>query len=61
MEIRLLRGADGRSRLTILRADGSAAWQNSQAFFALHDLLHFVVETELGFTSAFFGLIAAGR
>jgi hypothetical protein len=30
------------------------------AFFALHDLTHFAVETVLGFRRGFFGLIAEG-
>jgi len=29
-------------------------------FFALHDLLHYSVETTLGFNEAFFGLLASG-
>ena len=46
------------------RADGSATWQCHQgrqaAFFPLHDLTHYAVETELGFRDGFYGLVAAG-
>ena len=38
--------------LRCVRADGSATWQKQTdrhaAYFALHDLTHFAVETELG-------------
>ncbi|HEX7518374.1 MAG TPA: hypothetical protein VF345_13925 [Chthoniobacterales bacterium] len=40
------------------------AWQrqddNRAAFFPLHDLTHYAVETELGFGRGFYGLIADG-
>ena len=46
------------------RADGSATWQRQDgrqaAFFPLHDLTHYAVETELGFRDGFYGLVAAG-
>ena len=55
---------DGNTVLRCLRDDGSSTWQrnaNQQArFFPLHDLVHYAVETELGFSEGFFGLIAAG-
>jgi hypothetical protein len=46
------------------RADGSTTWQRQHgrqaAFFPLHDLTHYAVETELGFRDGFYGLVAAG-
>jgi len=55
---------DGRALLRCVRSDGSATWQRQDderaAFFPLHDLTHFAVESELGFGSGFFGLIASG-
>lgn len=46
------------------RADGSTTWQRQDgrraAFFPLHDLTHYAVETELGFRDGFYGLVAAG-
>lgn len=49
--------------LRCTRADGSVTWQKQPkhgAFFALHDLTHFAVETTLGYRRGFFGLIAEG-
>src|ERR1043166_2825467 len=55
---------DGNTVLRCIRNDGSITWQrnvNQQArYFPLHDLVHYAVETELGFSEGFFGLIAAG-
>jgi hypothetical protein len=55
---------DGRALLRCVRTDGSTTWQRQDderaLFFPLHDLTHFAVETELGFASGFFGLIASG-
>ena len=56
--------ADGGALLRCVRADGSATWQKQRgdraAFFPLHDLTHYAVETELGFSRGFYGLIATG-
>jgi hypothetical protein len=55
---------DGGAVLKCIRADGSATWQRQDdkraAFFPLHDLTHYAVETGLGFSRAFYGLIAEG-
>ena len=55
---------EGGALLRCVRADGSATWQrqddNRAAFFPLHDLTHYAVETELGFRRGFYGLIAEG-
>jgi len=62
--IQLTKRADGGALLRCAREDGSATWQKQQgrqaAFFPLHDLTHYAVETELGFTRGFYGLIAQG-
>ena len=62
--LQFTRQKDGRTLLRGIRADGSATWQrqddNRAAFFPLHDLTHYAVETELGFGRGFVGLIAAG-
>lgn len=50
-----------QDRLTCVRDDGSQTSWPLSAFFAQHDLLHYVVETTLGLEEAFFGLIARGR
>ena len=64
MIIEFAKRKDGRTVLKCIRDDGSSTWQrneNQQArFFPVHDLLHYAVETELGFAQGFFGLIAVG-
>lgn len=62
--IQFTKRADGGALLKCIRADGSTTWQRQEdehaAFFPLHDLTHYAVETELGFRRGFYGLIAEG-
>jgi hypothetical protein len=62
--IQFTKRKDGGALLRCVRADGSATWQrqddNRAAFFPLHDLTHYAVESELGFARGFYGLIAEG-
>ncbi len=62
--VRITKRPDGGGVLHCVRGDGSETWQKQAsrhaAFFALHDLTHFAVETALGFKRGFFGLIAEG-
>jgi uncharacterized protein YfiM (DUF2279 family) len=62
--IQFIKRADGGTLLKCVRDDGSATWQRQEdkhaAFFPLHDLTHYAVETELGFRRGFYGLIAQG-
>ncbi len=63
MLVQITKRADGGGVLRCVRADGSVTWQKQgrhAAFFALHDLTHFAVESTLGFERGFFGLIAEG-
>ena len=64
LTIQITKRADGSGVLRCTRADGSATWQkqagHNAAFFALHDLTHFAVESVLGFQGGFYGLIAQG-
>jgi hypothetical protein len=64
LTVRIKRHPDGSSSLTCTRADGTTTWQRQQGGYALvfpsHDLTHFAVETELGTTRGFYGLIAEG-
>jgi len=48
--------------LTCVRDDGRATYSKSRhgEFFALHDLLHYAVESTLGLRDSFFGLVARG-
>jgi hypothetical protein len=62
--VRIKKGADGRTSLSCERADGTNTWQRQQgaqaSFFPRHDLTHYAVETVLGHTKGFYGLVAAG-
>jgi len=60
MLVQLKNGRDSRPTLVCVRADGSRTWSKVHPFFPLHDLTHYAVESVLGFTEAFFGLIASG-
>jgi hypothetical protein len=55
---------DGRTVLRCVRDNGSVTWQRNESqralFFPVHDLMHYAVETELGFRRGFYGLIAEG-
>jgi hypothetical protein len=62
--VRIKKKSDGGAALSCERADGSVTWQRQNgrlgAFFPLHDLTHFAVESVLGFRNAFYGLVAQG-
>jgi hypothetical protein len=63
LRIQITKRPDGSGVLRCVRADGSVTWQKQErhaAFFGLHDLTHFAVESTLGFRRGFFGLIAEG-
>jgi hypothetical protein len=63
LTVQITKRKDGGSVLRCVRKDGSVTWQKQDrhaAFFAIHDLTHFAVESVLGFRNGFFGLIAQG-
>ena len=64
MHVQITKKADGSGVLRCVRANGSVTWQKQNdrhaAYFSLHDLTHFAVETTLGLRRGFFGLIAEG-
>lgn len=60
MTIQFKKNNSKPSTLTCIRADGSRTWDKLQVGFESHDLAHFAIETELGFTNAFYGLLAKG-
>jgi hypothetical protein len=64
LRIQITKKPDGGGVLRCIREDGSVTWQTQPerhaAFFALHDLTHFAVESALAFEHGFFGLIAQG-
>ena len=64
MRVQITKKSDGSGVLRCVRDDSSVTWQKQTdrhaAYFALHDLTHFAVETTLGYRRGFFGLIAEG-
>jgi len=52
---------DKPGTFTCIRDDGSCTWQRSSDYFAHHDLIHYAVETTLGYGDAFLGMVAKGR
>ena len=64
LTVRIKKKTDGGAALSCTRTDGSVTWQPQNgklgAFFPLHDLTHFAVESVLGFESAFYGLVSKG-
>ncbi len=64
LKIRIKKNESGAGSLSCERPDGSVTWQRhsdrNSAFFALHDLTHYAVETTLGCREGFFGLVASG-
>ncbi len=59
--ITLARKKDGSCVLACARSDGTSTWQRHRhAFFPLHDLTHYAVETTLELRFGFFGLLADG-
>jgi hypothetical protein len=63
LRIEISKRADGASSMRCTRPDGSFIWQKQvkhAAHFVPHDLTHYAVETRLGYSRGFFGLIAEG-
>ena len=62
MKLCLKKAKDGRPTVTFLRADGTSTTGHLGAgdFGPVHDLAHYAVESTLGLTGGFYGLLAAG-
>lgn len=64
MQIIFQKHAGKHPSMRCVREDGTDTYLSSPtngAFFVVHDLLHYSVETVLGANDAFFGMVAAGR
>jgi hypothetical protein len=64
MVVQFTKHSDKAPTLTCIRNDGSTTWfraGHNGEFFVAHDLLHFAVESILGYSTAFYGMVAAGR
>jgi hypothetical protein len=62
LRIKFTKRTDGGYVIACTRPDGSVTWQRgtTAAFFPVHDLTHYAVETELKHKRGFFGLLAEG-
>ena len=60
MKIQFKKEAHKPSTLTCIRDDGSKTWTKLNPAIEIHDLAHYVVETELAFNNAFYGLLKKG-
>jgi hypothetical protein len=64
LTIRLKKELDGAVVQVCTRPDGSSTWQRlpagRSAFFPIHDLTHYAVETILNHRLGFYGLLAGG-
>lgn len=58
--IRIKKRKGKPSILTCIRSDKSVTWTKLHPGIELHDIAHFVVESELGFLDAFYGIVADG-
>ncbi|MDC8003219.1 hypothetical protein POV27_04110 [Aureisphaera galaxeae] len=60
MTIQFKKGLQKPSILTCIRKDGSTTWTSLRKEIEIHDFGHYAVETVLGFSKAFYGLLAEG-
>lgn len=60
IKITLKKGIQKPSVLTIYRTDGTLTWSKLHKGLETHDIAHYAVESTLGFTKAFYGIINDG-
>ena len=64
MKVEFKKTQDGGAALSCIRREGTRTWKRPKptqaSFFALHDLTHFAVESELPELQGFFSMIEAG-
>ena len=60
LHVRVTKGKGKPDTLTCRRPDGSTTWARCPGP-GLHDLIHYVVETELGLENSFYSLVARGH
>jgi hypothetical protein len=59
LQIEFKKGRD-KDILVCTRSNGSSTWMQTDRFFTVHDLAHYVVEKTLNFKQGFYGLIESG-
>lgn len=60
MEIIFTKKEEGQHLINCKRIDGTETWMKVSTFFVMHDLMHYALESEFGFNSAFYGMIENG-
>jgi hypothetical protein len=60
MEMRVTKNTGKPHIILYQRDDGSQTWMQSDDFFVMHDLSHYALETTLGYTTAFMGMLNGG-
>lgn len=60
MKIIFTKKEEGQHLINCKRKDGTETWMKLSTFFVMHDLMHFALESEFGFNSAFYGMIENG-
>lgn len=60
MEIIFTKKEEGQHLINCKRKDGTETWMKLSSFFVMHDLMHFDLESEFRFTTAFYGMIENG-
>ena len=60
MKILLTKKENNQNVLSCKRKNGSVTWKRITPFFVLHDICHYVVETNIPLKNAFYGMVAAG-
>lgn len=60
MEIIFTKKEEGQHLINCKRKDGTETWMKLSTFFVMHDFMHFALESEFGFTTAFYGMVESG-
>ncbi|MGI9550485.1 MAG: hypothetical protein ACR2MT_04750 [Aurantibacter sp.] len=60
LSIRVKKEPNSQSVLTVGRPDGTTTYSRIHNNFEIHDIAHYVVEEQLGFKNAFYGLLSQG-
>ena len=60
MIIRFVKNQEKPNTIICQRSDGSSSFAKLYSGLEIHDLAHYVVESELNMTTAFYGLVARG-
>lgn len=60
MEISFTKNRDNGHIFSCRRKNGTITWKQGSSFFALHDICHYAVETNLVLRNAFYGMLAGG-